>query len=499
VSVQECMHIEQLRQIVDATIGAANFTFYERKIGSEQTNVGFHGFIGVLAWVNKSLSEDKNFQYRDSATGEVKRGINLGVTRVANKGSVGVAFRFWHTSLAFVGCHLTSDSKGKSKLQARNKDANDIIKSMQFDYDDLGFDFPNTQHVCFVAGDLNYRMATTVDEGMALLAEACKTDGTDEEKEERWQELLRYDELQYTIESLEVLHDFHESTIRFPPTYRRMKGLVCKDFTDPEALKESYSWQVTEADGSVSQRTPSYTDRILWHTLPAMANGGCRCESYEQLESIRSSDHNPVAASFDVQINQGATTPSNDPKWAASVFQVSISELLWQPLDNVRDSAPFSVEIVFPIQAEDPYERARKLNNVQAALSVSAAGNGADLWQRAWRFDWQSASSVSGVGITSTANHHTGMHLLFRILKKNDVSVAQGVLSLRDMAFATGTATFQIPGSLGGKLFGHLSGNVVLTWRGHASDYIEVSADDEPNEVIVRTQEGAIEVTLGGM
>jgi hypothetical protein len=43
----------------------------------------------------------------------VARGRNLGVAYAQNKGGVGLAFRFYDKTFAFINCHLASDLKGR--------------------------------------------------------------------------------------------------------------------------------------------------------------------------------------------------------------------------------------------------------------------------------------------------------------------------------------------------------------------------------------------------
>jgi hypothetical protein len=90
---------------------------------------------------------------------QVNCGKSLVLGRASNKGAVGVAFRYYDTSFAFVSCHLSSDSKGKSKAQRRSRDLVDMLKGLHLNLEDVGVEFPYLHHHSFVLGDLNYRLA----------------------------------------------------------------------------------------------------------------------------------------------------------------------------------------------------------------------------------------------------------------------------------------------------------------------------------------------------
>ena len=69
------------------------------------------------------------------AKGAVKRGKKIGGRSLANKGAVGMAFRFHDSSIALVGCHMTSDKKGKSQVHRRNEDMRSLLESMEMGYE----------------------------------------------------------------------------------------------------------------------------------------------------------------------------------------------------------------------------------------------------------------------------------------------------------------------------------------------------------------------------
>jgi len=467
MGVQECMHIEEIQARVEEVIDGAEYTFYTRKIGQTETAVGYHGYIGVLAWVKNEIVTSSGFEARDMAVGECFRGRKIGNQRMSNKGSVGLAFRFWNTSVAVLSCHLTSDKDGACKMDSRNEDHSAILRAMQYDYDDLGFEYQDTQHVCFFLGDLNYRMQSTIDECIGMVSKAMTS-----RKEEDWKTMLGHDELSTALEATQVFAGWQEAPIRFPPTYRRLQGLagLCQDFSDVDQIKAAYSTQV-EKKGNVTLRTPSYTDRVLWHTLPGSTDS-CRCTDYSQEETIRSSDHNPVKAEFVIKATTGAAmahvAEEQRLAWGTNNFVVKLSNLAFEQGVQFADpgGAPRRVEIVFPIQSEDPIEMERKLHNVQAALDLDEEDS-SSFWQRSWDVPMEEASSPEGFVFRASGSHHGGMHMLFKLLDDKEEAIGQGVVSLRAIAIEGGPPRFQAECSLGGRKVGRITGDASFGWVSH--------------------------------
>jgi hypothetical protein len=131
----------------------------ERAIGSTATSLGFHGHIALTLFVRASLQQNGSFEVPEvsKTAQEVTRGKNLGVVRAANKGAVGVPCRLGSSTLAFVTCHLASDSKGKSKIGSRNTDSREILRGLSLTVDEESYDLPHMQHHTVFMGDLNYR------------------------------------------------------------------------------------------------------------------------------------------------------------------------------------------------------------------------------------------------------------------------------------------------------------------------------------------------------
>lgn len=85
-----------------------------------------------------------------------------------------MALRFHGTTIAFVGCHLASDKKGRSNLDARLRDTQAMLEGMELAYDVLGFELTLCCHHVVLLGDLNYRVAISAQEALGLMGRgAC--------------------------------------------------------------------------------------------------------------------------------------------------------------------------------------------------------------------------------------------------------------------------------------------------------------------------------------
>ena len=122
-------------------------------------------------------------------------------------------------------------------------------------------------HIFFL-GDFNYRL--TIQRGnVEQLA-----------RNEEYQKLIQYDQLKTEHNEGRVFREFNEGLINFPPTYKYDVG------------SDVY-------DTSEKARTPSYTDRILWRSIiPDVRTN----QLYYGRAEVKTSDHRPVSAMFDVEI-----------------------------------------------------------------------------------------------------------------------------------------------------------------------------------------------------
>ena len=154
-----------------------------------------------------------------------------------------------------------------------------VLHGLELEYDECGAAVQLACHHVLLLGDLNFRCALPVAEALEALAQG------------RPEALLGADELQLAMRSGRVLHGFREAPVRFLPSFRRVAGaagrlseaeleadaagelLKCGRLTVGR-LRELYS--VAAADGTA--RVPSYTDRVLMHSLTPDLQAALRVE-----------------------------------------------------------------------------------------------------------------------------------------------------------------------------------------------------------------------------
>jgi hypothetical protein len=187
------------------------------------------------------------------ATSTVATGIDIGVSRLGNKGSAGVGFVFDEsTRLAFVCSHLAARA---TRLKQRAENYADSVSGLRLGgaHNAGGSggsgDFLHQFDHCFWMGDLNYRvdlgkMGTEGEFNQCL-------DLIHNKKDEGVCKLLDHDQLRREMELQQAYPTalgFKEAPVRWPPTYRMLKG------EDPHAYSQK------------KFQNPSYTDRVLWRS-----------------------------------------------------------------------------------------------------------------------------------------------------------------------------------------------------------------------------------------
>ena len=125
--------------------------------------------------------------------------------------------------------------------------------------------------------------------------------------------LYAFDELSQGVANKELLLGFETLPCTFSPTFKvqREPGFVYKE-----------------------QRTPSFTDRILYKSAPGL-QGRLQQVSYEACPDCISSDHKPIRGAFSIVPNASKPKPRRNPVSKSivglnrnkKVFRVTISEL----------------------------------------------------------------------------------------------------------------------------------------------------------------------------
>ncbi|PNJ09845.1 INPP5E isoform 3 [Pongo abelii] len=201
------------------------------------------------------------------------------VSQIKTKGALGISFTFFGTSFLFITSHFTS---GDGKVAERLLDYTRTVQALALPrnvpdtnpYRSSAADVTTRFDEVFWFGDFNFRLSggrTVVD---ALLCQGLVVDVP---------ALLQHDQLIQEMQKGSIFKGFQEPDIHFLPSYKFDIG------------KDTY-------DSTSKQRTPSYTDRVLYRSR----HKGDICPvSYSSCPGIKTSDHRPVYGLFRVKVRPG--------------------------------------------------------------------------------------------------------------------------------------------------------------------------------------------------
>lgn len=201
---------------------------------------------------------------------------NTGIGSVlANKGGIVATLTIRETRLAFISAHLAAH-EGPKFFNDRRQSLKSILTGAKVGkFRDL--DVTLSSHHCFLFGDLNFRVClpSTLSE-IERLGELIRLVDN-----KMWNKLMDYDELNQALRSGNLLVSFRTLPCNFPPTFKveRGYGFVYK-----------------------SERTPSYTDRILWRSTSGL-EGMVKPFLYEPCPNYTTSDHKPIRGAFELETN----------------------------------------------------------------------------------------------------------------------------------------------------------------------------------------------------
>ncbi|XP_073722193.1 phosphatidylinositol polyphosphate 5-phosphatase type IV-like [Misgurnus anguillicaudatus] len=201
------------------------------------------------------------------------------ISQIKTKGAVGICFTFFGTSFLFITSHFTS---GDSKIYERILDYNKIIEALALPrnlpdtnpYRSTTSDVTTRFDEVFWFGDFNFRLSKTRGEVEAMLNQVADADMS---------LLLQHDQLSKEMKEGSIFKGFQEAQIHFTPTYKFDIGCDVYDTT-------------------TKQRTPSYTDRILYRNRQA---DDIKVVKYTSCSAIKTSDHRPVVGLFQVKLRPG--------------------------------------------------------------------------------------------------------------------------------------------------------------------------------------------------
>ena len=167
ISLQECMHTDAVLMAIHRHIGSSYIEIHHR-IGATMKGLGFHGHIVLAVYVRDWMVTRGICRLSKAVRGSVALGRNLYLTRAANKGAVAISLPIRlpdntgaltvTSALVFLSCHLTSDSKGKNKVDKRNRDARKMLDSLGLTLTTTAIDRARSQ---LLAAKLNTTDSTT--------------------------------------------------------------------------------------------------------------------------------------------------------------------------------------------------------------------------------------------------------------------------------------------------------------------------------------------------
>lgn len=209
---------------------------------------------------------------------------NTGRHGLANKGGIAAELIVNGTTrLSFVTTHLEAH---EGRYATRVSTMNEIFAGTKEKHHDCSL----SAHHSFVMGDLNFRSEHVDREELG--EEKHKELVWDIVERKDWQALYELDELSRALQSKHCLTGYRTPDCLFPPTFKVERS-----------AGHSY----------VEQRLPSYTDRVLWKSNHKLATK-VQALVYEPINSFASSDHKPIRAAFEIELNASFKLPGKGPR-----------------------------------------------------------------------------------------------------------------------------------------------------------------------------------------
>jgi len=256
------------------------------------------GAIALFVYAEESLAS----QIKDVC----ESSVGCGPLFMSNKGAVGVRFglKGRSSTWTFVTAHLAAHDYN---LERRNLDWRNIVSRLLFhSKDGSEKQLYDSSHL-FVCGDLNYRISTERPVPLTLgrLGDLL-------EKKDVAQ-LLKHDQLASEVEAKKTLHGLSEGQITFLPSYKYKVG--------------------TDTYKGYEHRTPSYCDRILH----AFAEDEVDVLSYRSIMAVKTSDHKPVSAVYQVTSLKETEGAVRTPKTLSAPYPPDPSNAVKQAVGFAMD------------------------------------------------------------------------------------------------------------------------------------------------------------------
>ncbi|XP_019612329.2 phosphatidylinositol polyphosphate 5-phosphatase type IV isoform X2 [Rhinolophus sinicus] len=233
------------------------------------------------------------------------------VSQIKTKGALGIGFTFFGTSFLFITSHFTS---GDGKVSERLLDYSKTIQGLALPknvpdtcpYRSNSADVTTRFDGVFWFGDFNFRLSG----GRVAVEAILKQDlGVSVPA------LLQLDQLTREMKKGSIFKGFQEPDIHFLPSYKFDIG------------KDSY-------DTTSKQRTPSYTDRVMYRSRHR--DDICPVK-YSSCPGIKTSDHRPVYGLFRVKVRPGRDNiPLAAGKFDRELYLIGIKRRISKEIQRQR-------------------------------------------------------------------------------------------------------------------------------------------------------------------
>lgn len=323
-----------------------------------------------------------------------------------------------------------------------------------------------------------------------------------------WNWVGSFDELSRSMRGRVVFYNFTEAPITFPPSYRWNRSIhgfdLAGDYTDVEQLMHAYSTFVADhpklisrltksfvshnerGNGTVSPlstlprslssskkrkgvslRIPSYTDRILIHSMPGKG-ANLRWRHYDMMDAVPLSDHRPVCAHFTLFVDancRGFQTFSTPPhsvvppddkfsrvdeplamqtanKKELALFTIVLSHphVTLKGGSNILSNLsaatiPHEATILFPLVSEDPLA-AERLASSLGEVIPGGTSHEQSSFSSLSHHEWSSFP----VRLKTLASPRFSEHLLLKVSNDRGKEIGQTIIPL-----ALGISSKEVP------------------------------------------------------
>ncbi|XP_074535540.1 inositol polyphosphate 5-phosphatase K-like isoform X1 [Halichoeres trimaculatus] len=231
-----------------------------------------------------------------------------------NKGGVSVRLSFYGHMLCFLNCHLAAHMDNASE---RVDEFEYIVGTQTYDCKKAQTVFDH--RLVFWFGDLNFRIQ---DHGMHFVR-TCINNQT-------YELLWSKDQLTMLKTKEQMLQEFEEGPLDFPPTYKF------------DLNSDTY-------DSSRKQRKPAWTDRILWRLRPTALPPEEQDESdvgldVRELKKLEEDEEYPLKVRQELYTSQMEYSIS-DHKPVIGIFTLVLRKIHTTPLVRLQPEGDWSADI----------------------------------------------------------------------------------------------------------------------------------------------------------